>query len=217
MTEIVLIRHGETAWNVARRLQGHIDIALNDAGVVQANALGRALAAEHFDAIYASDLKRARQTALAVANTRAQTVVIDPALRERCYGGFEGLTHAEVVTRFPEYHKAWQARVFDAPLPAGESEGETLRSFNTRVLTALANIAKRHAGGKVAVVTHGGVLECAHRAAQGLTPDRPRDFPILNASINRLSWDGARFELMQWANVAHLEEAAEVALDEVDR
>jgi len=214
MTEILLIRHGETAWNAVRRLQGHVDVPLNAEGERQAVALGRALRSEGVDALWSSDLQRARQTAEPIGAACGLPVQIEPGLRERCYGGFEGLAHADIDARYPQAYAAWKARELDAPLPGGEREPETLRAFFERAMAAIERLAGcGHA--KIALVTHGGVLECAYRAAQGRLPDAPRDFDILNASINRLVWDGQRLHLRQWGDVAHLE--TERVLDEVDR
>jgi probable phosphoglycerate mutase len=212
MTELILIRHGETAWNAERRLQGHTDIGLNEAGERQAEALGRALAGEALDAVYASDLARASRTALHVAQHHDLAVQCDAGLRERCYGGFEGLRYGEIAQRHPAAYAAWQARDIDALPPAGERQAESVRQFHARVLAALEAIAVRHAGQRIAVVAHGGVLECAYRAAMGLPLDTPRDFPVLNASVNRLRHGKDGWRLAHWGDVAHLQAGA---LDEI--
>ena len=203
-TNIILIRHGETAWNAARRLQGHIDIALNPAGQRQAAALAAALAGEEIDAIVASDLQRALQTAHAVANTRAVLVQTDPALRERCYGGFEGLLYAEIAQRFPLEFACWQARDIDALMPPGARSAETFRQFYTRSVDAILGWAAAYPGRSIALVAHGGVLECAYRAATGLPLDTPRTFAVLNASINRFTVNNGKLRLVSWGDVAHL-------------
>lgn len=118
ITHIVLVRHGETDWNRERRLQGQLDVPLNAQGREQAAQLGRALAREPFDAIYASDLSRARETAQALAGEVGKAVRDDTGLRERCYGGFEGLTYAEVAERHPAEFEAWQSRVPEFARPA---------------------------------------------------------------------------------------------------
>ena len=205
VTTIILIRHGETAWNAERRLQGHIDIALNQEGLRQARALAGALAALPLDAIYASDLARALQTAQAVAARHTVPVQQDALLRERCFGGFEGLLYAEIAARFPHQFAAWQARDVDSAIPAGLRQAETFRQFYQRCTGAIGAIAQRHPGQTVALVAHGGVLECAYRAALGLSLDTPRDFPVLNASINRFAFDDGKLALLSWAEVAHLQ------------
>ena len=204
VTNLILIRHGETAWNAERRLQGHIDIALNSEGQRQAAALAAALAGEHVDAIVASDLQRALQTALAVASTRGLPVHQDPALRERCYGGFEGLLYAEIEQRFPVEFARWQARDVDAVMPSGVRNAETFRQFYARSVDAILGWAAAHPGQSIAVVAHGGVLECAYRAATGLPLETPRTFAVLNASINRFTVDNGKLRLVDWGGVAHL-------------
>lgn len=215
MTEILLIRHGETAWNAVRRLQGHLDVALNAEGMRQAGALARAIADEKLDAVYSSDLMRARQTAGAIAAPRGMEVILDRGLRERCYGAFEGMLYAEIGTRYPEAYAAWKARDIDARFPAGVHVAETMREFAERTVKTILRIVAEGRHGKIAVVCHGGVLECAYRAALGMDFAQARDFDIFNASINRFASDGQALQLLQWGDVAHLEELDEEALDEL--
>lgn len=217
MTEILLIRHGETAWNAEKRLQGHLDIPLNEEGVRQAAALGRALQDEPLDAVISSDLQRARQTAQAIATARGMTVQIERGLRERCYGAFEGLLYPEIGARYPDAYAAWQARDIDARFPPGVHEAETMREFSARVISTITRVAAEGKYRKVALVTHGGVLECARRAAQGVGFAHKRDFDIFNASINRFHWDGQALHIKQWGDVRHLEMLELATLDEVDR
>ena len=209
-TTILLIRHGETAFNAERRLQGHLDIALNAEGERQAAALGMALAHEPIDLLVSSDLGRARQTAEAIASARghAPGVLTDQQLRERCYGGFEGLLYSEIAARFPLQFAAWQARNVDAELPPGERRGETFRQFFDRALTAILGYAAGHPGQTLALVAHGGVLECAYRAALGLPLETPRDFKVHNASVNRFVAEGGRLRLVSWGEVGHLRHGA---------
>lgn len=204
-TEIILIRHGETAWNAARRLQGHTDIALNPEGERQAKALGASLQHEPLAAIVASDLQRARQTAQAVANWHGLPLQIDAALRERCFGGFEGMNYDDIKQRYPHEFAAWQAREPDAELPPGDNSGETFRRFYERCLAAFECWAKRYPGQTIALVAHGGVLECAYRAALGIELGTPRNFHVFNASINRLSWQDGKLILRTWGDCGHLE------------
>ncbi len=212
--EILLIRHGETAWNRERRMQGHIDIPLNQAGQRQARALGAALAAERPDAIWSSDLQRARDTAQAVADGHGMTVHLDASLRERCYGAFEGMTYQEIGERYPQAMGQWKARSPHARFPGGERDAETLHEFHQRCVAAVTGIARRQQGRKLVLVTHGGVLDSMYREATGMAIDAERHFGIVNAAINRLRWDGDRWFLLQWADDAHL---AAAGLDEIDR
>lgn len=206
-TTVLLIRHGETAWNAERRLQGHLDIPLNEEGERQARLLAEALAAEPIDIVAASDLQRARQTAQAVATLRGMPLQIEPALRERCYGGFEGLLYSEIEQRFPAEFAAWQGRNVDAILPSGKNSGETFRQFYTRATDAILGLARAYPGRTVAMVAHGGVLECAYRMAGKLPLETPRDFKVYNASINRFRVDAGQLVLDSWGEVAHLRPA----------
>ena len=217
MTEILLIRHGETAWNAKKRLQGHLDIPLNEEGERQAAALGRALREESLDAIFSSDLQRARQTAEAIAAPRGMRVETDRGLRERCYGAFEGMLYGEISQRYPAAYAAWQARDIDVRFPEGVHVAETLREFSQRVVSTITRIVSGSKYRRVAMVAHGGVLECAYRAAQGLGFSHARDFDIFNASVNRFTWDGESLKIDRWGDIAHLRDLEEEMLDELDR
>lgn len=203
-TNIVLIRHGETAWNAERRLQGHIDIGLSGEGQRQADAMARALAGEAFSAIYSSDLRRAADTAAPLARLKDLPVQQLPGLRERCYGIFEGMLYAEIEAAFPGEFAAWQSRDVDAVMPEGERKAESFRQFYARTTDTIATLARRHPGRQIAIVAHGGVLECAYRAALGMPLASPRHFQVLNASINRMSYVDGKLVLATWGDIAHL-------------
>ena len=213
LTELVLIRHGVTAWNRERRFQGQIDIALDDEGLAQAALTGRRLAGWPLDAVYASDLARARQTAEPIAAARGLATRFDSRLRERHYGSFEGRTHDELERVEAEAWRRWRSREPDFGLPGG---GESLRAFHARVASALLDLVRLHPGQTVVVVTHGGVLDIAYRMATGLPLEAPRRHDLLNASLNRIGWDGREFSLIAWADVAHLEAEPGAALDDVE-
>lgn len=143
MTTLLLVRHGETDWNAERRYQGHADVPLNARGREQAEALAEQLAGEDLDAIYSSDLSRARVTAEVVAARLGIPVVVDPDLREVDVGPVEGLTFEE-------------AQVFDG------WQGEPKDEHAERILRAIHRIAAEHPEGRVLVVTHGGSMRRVH-------------------------------------------------------
>ncbi len=201
-TRICLIRHGETDWNRARRIQGHTNIPLNATGREQAQALAASLADARFAAIYSSDLARARQTAEAVAQRTALHVHFEPSLRERNFGDFQGLTYDELAARYPDAYARFEWREPDAALPGG---GESLTAFFNRVMLALTRIAKRHPDADVLVVCHGGVLDMAHRMAVALPLSHKRDFPVGNATVNWLRCDEGTWEILAWDERTHLD------------
>ena len=197
---VILIRHAETPWNRERRMQGHMDTPLSDAGRAQAAALGRRLAGSRFRALYSSDLARAHETARAIANHCGCEVVSDARLRERSFGIFEGLTYAEMAERHPEDFVRFDARDPDYVMPGGESA----RAFRERCLVCLAEIGEQHVGGEVVVVTHGLVLDAVYRKAHGLAHHEPRPVPLVNASINAFDYAGGAWRMESWGDVEHL-------------
>jgi 2,3-bisphosphoglycerate-dependent phosphoglycerate mutase len=202
ITRITVIRHGETAWNVATRIQGQLDISLNQTGYWQAEQAGLGLASEQVDAIYSSDLARAYETALAIAKHHSLVVNIDRGLREREFGVFEGKTFAEIEAQLPEQALLWRKRVPDFA-PEG---GESLLLFRDRVTQCLRALATRHVGKHIVVVSHGGVLDVLYREATGLELQAPRTWQLGNASINRVMFNGEHFNLVGWSDTSHLED-----------
>jgi probable phosphoglycerate mutase len=201
-TELILIRHGETAWNRERRMQGQTDTPLSEVGRAQAEAVGQRLAQHPFAAIYSSDLARAWDTAAAIARAHKNGHEIrrEPALRERTFGVFEGLTYDEMAQHFPAEHARFALRDPDYAVPGGESP----RQFFERSLACLESIAAAHAGECVVVVTHGLVLDTLYRAAHGMPLDVKREAPLLNASLNIFRRDTDAWVEIAWGDVAHL-------------
>ena len=201
-TRILAIRHGETLWNVDSRIQGHLDIGLNDTGRWQAERLGMALKDEPMAAIYASDLSRAHDTALAVSRHTGVPVQAEPGLRERSFGEFEGRTFAEIEIELPEQAQRWRQR--DPTFtPAG---GESLLMLEARVLSVASRLAAQHPGEQIALFAHGGVMDILYRAATRLDLQAARTWALGNTAINRLLWSPEGFSLVGWADVQHLSE-----------
>jgi probable phosphoglycerate mutase len=207
-TTIVLVRHGETAWNVEGRIQGHLDIPLNETGLAQAAAVGARLLAENFDAIYSSDLIRAYRTASPVAANPGIDIVRDQRLRERHLGVLQGLTGEEAFARQPDAWKVFKSRDAGLALAGGESLGE----FSRRVVGFIEEILDRHAGDRVLIVTHGGALDAVYRHATRMPLSATRDFTIYNASVNVISHEGGRWAVDSWGDIGHLPQ--ELAMDD---
>jgi broad specificity phosphatase PhoE len=179
---ILLVRHGETDWNRARRWQGHADRPLNETGRAQARELAEQLAADPPDAIVSSDLARARETAELVGTRLGLPVAIDPRLREVDVGEWSGLTMAEVEERFPE---GLQRRLAGG---TGWEQGESYAQMGERVLAALHELAAAHTG-TVLVVTHGGCIREVLHAAGVRPDDRPH---VRNCAVHPVAVeDGA--------------------------
>ena len=203
-TRILAIRHGETLWNVDSRIQGHLDIGLNDTGRWQAERLGLALKDEPIAAIYASDLSRAHDTALAVSRHTGVPVQAEPGLRERSFGEFEGRTFAEIETELPAQAQRWRQRD-PAFTPAG---GESLLMLEARVLSVATRLAAQHPGEQIALFAHGGVMDILYRAATRLDLQAARTWALGNTAVNRLLWSPEGFSLVGWADVQHLNDGA---------
>ena len=178
---IVLARHGETDWNRERRFQGHADTSLNEAGRAQAAELAELLRAERLSALYTSPLRRASETAqIVAARLGLRASELDP-LREIDVGDWQGLTVDEVRTRFPELAEmAWHT---------GWPNGETHNELAARVVPALLELGRRHAGERVLGITHAGPIRAALSAATGLSHEesRARIGPLTNCAVFRFA------------------------------
>ena len=174
MTTLIFVRHGETDWNAQHRWQGHSDTRLNDVGREQARRLAEEL--ETVDAVYSSDLARARETAEILAARLRLEVRLDPRLRERGFGAWEGMTMNEIESSFPEEQARWRAGN-----AAGVGE-ESFEAFATRVGSFIEEVSRRHDGEAVLVVAHGGTIRVAHAVATGL--DYVRDHQSIPAVAN---------------------------------
>lgn len=202
-TRLCIVRHGETAWNAEHRVQGQLDVPLNAIGQAQAQAAAKVLSGERFDAVYSSDLSRARQTAAPAAKLLSMEIAVDQALRERHYGIFERLTYAEVKTRYPEDYARFEARDPEYAFRTGES----LKDFSARSISVITKIVNQNRDRSILVFTHGGVLDKLYRFVTGLPLSAPRDFGIPNAGLNRIEVTPAGWRILSWAEVAHLERA----------
>ncbi len=180
-TTIVLVRHGETDWNRERRYQGHADTPLNEAGRAQARELAEILRSEDLGAVYTSPLRRASETARIVAGRLGLEARELEPLREIDVGDWQGLTVDEVRTRFPERADvAWHS---------GWPNGETHDELAARVVPALLELGRRHAGDRVLGVTHAGPIRAALSAATGLShvESRARIGPLTNCAVFRFA------------------------------
>jgi probable phosphoglycerate mutase len=204
MTELILIRHGETDWNRELRFQGQVDVPLNAIGLAQARRVAARLATENVQQLVSSDLMRALQTARSVAEHGLRSLppdpVLDAALREQSFGVVDGMRVADIKQHHAEAWAQWVRFEADYAFAGGEST----RQFHARVLAAVQALARKHPQQTLVVVTHGGVLDMIYRTAQGLPLSGPRQSEIPNAGINRVRLQGDAVEIVSWADTAHL-------------
>lgn len=189
-TIMYLVRHGETDWNLGRRIQGHSDTSLNDLGLRQAEQVAGRFRGEKIGAVYSSDLSRARETAAKIAKQAGVEVFTRAALRERCYGDWEGLTYEEIRARFAEQDEA--------------SCGiETFEDMQHRAVTVLTELAANHPNEVIVVVSHGGFINCflhyvtAGEQGTGITK-------IENTGVTTFRYTDNRWEVLQVNNTDHL-------------
>ncbi|PIF29357.1 putative phosphoglycerate mutase [Acidovorax sp. 62] len=206
MTELILIRHGETDWNRELRFQGQVDVPLNAMGHEQARRLAQRLAQEQcvVDHLVCSDLIRAQQTAQPVAQALLPHLALegltDAGLREQHFGEVDGMRVSDIQQQHAQAWADWLRFDADHAMPGGE----TTRQFHARVMDAVRRLAAQHAGQTVMVVTHGGVLDMVWRTAQGLGLSGPRQSDIPNAGLSRVRLQGDAIEVLHWADTRHL-------------
>ena len=206
MKEVWYIRHGETTWNAEKRFQGHLDIPLSPVGVGQAFRLAERLRRSglRFDGLYSSDLRRAQETAQALAQLLGLPLNTTPLLREIDVGELAGLTREEAQARFPAFFRQAEEDPWGIRRPGGESMAE----LAGRLLAFLENLP----AGRHLVVTHGGVVRAALKLVLRLDGDTWRRFHIQNASITRILYPEG--EVLSVGDTAHLETWADWLSDE---
>jgi alpha-ribazole phosphatase len=180
VTRLFLVRHGETEWNAAHRIQGQTDVPLNEQGLRQASAVAAYLAAESLTAVYASNLSRARQTAEAIAAVHGLPVHLAPELREVDFGEWEGLDEAAIAARFPEEYRLWREDSLRHRPPGGE----TIAALRARAAQVYDRVVAAHAGETVALVGHGGSIRALVLHAIGLPLEAYSRLRMRNAAVS---------------------------------
>jgi 2,3-bisphosphoglycerate-dependent phosphoglycerate mutase len=198
--QVIIVRHGQTQWNIKTIRQGHLDSPLTERGIAQAKALGDRLAIETFTALYSSDLGRALQTAQVIAAATGHRIVTDPRLRERNLGIFQGLNGQEIQQKFPEEYRLHRSLGPDYVIPGGES----VRQQVERNLEYLTELAEKHLGERIVIVTHGGVLSGLFRHTFSIPFNAPRRFEFTNAGLNVFNYEQGNWYLQTWGDISHL-------------
>lgn len=205
MTKLIIIRHGETSWNLEGRAMGHLDSPLSEKGEKQAHAIAGRLSNAPIDALYSSDLGRAVQTAACIAAACELKIHTDAGLRERDMGIFAGYTRQEREQRFPEEWCKYRVKDnIDYVIPNGESQ----RQRSARGNATLNRLADRHPGSAIVVVTHAGILLGFLESVLGLTAGKGRQLKRANAAYNCFSREAGVWSLDVWGDISHLQDIA---------
>jgi len=197
MKRILLIRHGQTDWNVEGRWQGHLDQPLNATGMEQARALAEYLRDRPIDAVYSSDLARARVTAEQIAEPHRLAVITDVRWREQDLGVFQGLTTSEISGKYPEEMRQLRENYLDFAPP----EAETRRVMQDRAFAAYSEILVHETGSDIAIVSHGGTIRVLLYKFFGEDILRRS---VHNTSISIIETDGKTQRLIETAVTPHL-------------
>lgn len=203
ITELTVLRHGETDWNAQTRYQGHSENELNADGEWQAQALGDRFACDGaaYDGIVSSDLRRALHTAKIIAAKTGLGILTDHRLRERKVGIFRGLTRREASERFPTEYAAFK---FDDSYEV--PEGESKKQLHARLVAYLNEVSATATGKRLIVVTHGGVIESMIRHAFALPLTFHLPFSNFNAAFNRFVWRRDHWVIATLGDISHLRE-----------
>ena len=201
MTEIIIIRHGETEWNQTGRFQGHSDVPLSKTGRAQAEALGRNLAIDHVDAIYASDLTRAIETAAPLAARFSLTVTPDPLLRELNFGAWEGRSFSDVNAENPNAMKQF----YNDPEYADIPDSEPFPDFQQRVAGRVREIAELHRGKRIVIVSHGASIRILLADILAMPIRSIWHISQLNTAVNKIRFEDDGFAIVTLMNdTSHL-------------
>jgi alpha-ribazole phosphatase len=196
--KLLLIRHGQTDWNIARRFQGQSDVLLNQTGKNQAKALAERLSSQHVDALYSSDLARAIETAKIIRKSEWHS---DPRLREINFGDWEGLTYNKIKEKYPAALAERETDIYKNAPP----NGETLEQLSARVQSMLNELYAKHKEQTVLIIAHGGVLQILLCLALNIKPTMYWQFHLSTASLSEIAFypDGAILNLLN--DTCHLE------------
>src|SRR4029434_1559277 len=185
-TQLIIVRHGQTQWNLKLIRQGHLDSPLTEKGIAQAKALGERLMRETFTTLYSSDLGRAVQTAQMIAAVTGHEIITDPRLRERHLGIFQGLSGEEIKQKHPEEYKLHRSL---GPVYSMRG-GESVKQQVPRNIAYLNEIGSKHLGETIVVVTHGGVISGLFRHTFSIPFNAPRRFEVTHAGLNIFGYEG---------------------------
>lgn len=203
VTKIILTRHGETLWNIEKRVQGSLDSALSEKGLAQAKRLAARLRGEGINRLYASDAPRAIATAEAIrAESQLDPVITSPLLREFAFGEWEGKVWADLRAANPEIFSLWDTEPHRVQVPGGE----TMQAVSDRAWRFLDQIRAKHQGETVCLVTHGLTLKLLITRAMGYAVEEWNKTPWqFNTAINIFEESDGVLIPKIIADISHLE------------
>lgn len=184
-TKVLLIRHGETEWNVLGKFQGGKDINLSENGFKQAEILSERYK-KSFDYIYASPLKRAFETAKILASSSGKEPLLANNLREISFGEWEGLTLKEIEENYSEEFKIWKTDKIEAPIVGGDL---SIKKASLRAANNIMEIVKAHKGSTIAIVAHGGIIKAGLIAILGWDMNMYHKMVLGNTSVSEIRFD----------------------------
>lgn len=201
MTEIIIIRHGETDWNKTGRFQGHSDVSLSAEGRAQAAALGKNLVVDHVDAIYASDLTRAMETAAPLAQRFGLEVISDPLLRELNFGSWEGRNFNDVNAENPDAMKTF----YNDPERVNIPDSEPFPEFQRRVAGRVREIVAQERGKRIVIVSHGASIRILFADILSMPIRSIWHVSQLNTAVNKIRFEDDGFAVVTLMNdTSHL-------------
>jgi len=198
MLTLYLVRHGQTAFNAEGRVQGWLDVPLDDTGLLQAQRVAQRFSAKPIQAIYSSPLRRAADTARAIGQACGREVIFDERLREYHMGDWTGLTGEEIAATTPGF------RMDDPDLAI--PNGESAQDMHRRVASLLQDWIMRHMGETIVAVSHGGTLGALIGTMLGLPVMRRHPFAFGNAAVTKASYENGRWRLRSLNDRCHLRE-----------
>jgi broad specificity phosphatase PhoE len=186
MTQLVLIRHGQTQWNSEGRWQGQADPPLNTFGRRQAHRAAQALRGNGLDLLYSSDLRRALETAHIIGAELGLAVIPDPRLREINLGRWQGMLSTDIQAQYPDEFRLWHT----SPLATRPPNGEDLHTLAARVLEAVSDVASRHPGQRIGIVAHELPIAVVLAYLRGVDLARLRDLIPATGAWQEVTWEG---------------------------
>ncbi|MCK5718314.1 MAG: histidine phosphatase family protein [Thiomargarita sp.] len=200
MTQIFLVRHVETLWNIERKIQGHLDSPLTETGLVQAQALGKYFKSETFTAIYSSDLGRTYQTAQAIADKQNLPIIKKICLRERNFGIIQGTLKKELESKYPHIFPYYKMNEPNYVIP----DGESLQQLHDRCVQCFEKLAQKHPNERILVVSHNGILVALVKYILGIELKVRPAILSSNASINVFSYQNDTWRIDKLGDLTHL-------------